>query len=214
MASFKQFLSMFKGSPKLEDFLTTLREDCGQFITASTVPLFRGTSTAPTTFQKKTIRRNRNTLSNSAQSATAIDDAAEKKLGVRPRTQTLFVTPKLQQADVYGQVCMVFMIGDFRPIILDGSYDLYGEMRGLAKEALPGREWPEEGTLKNILSDEEWKKVGQHIANKMKVVSLADASKRHGEIMMDGTEYYLINKKWLEKEFKLSPEQFLKMLKG
>lgn len=207
--SFKQFLAKVTGT-SLETLVKHLKKDCSKFIQDSTAPLYRGASETPTSYTKMQVRKDRKPSASSAALTNAIDKVAEKKIGLKPRTTTLFVTPRLGQATGYGKVSMVFMIGDFQPVIIKGGYDLYSQTQEYVDAAL--------GTdgdvrISNATPD-QIDKVAEFIGEKFEKVNLPDAIKNHGEIMMDGNSYYVVNTVWLAKKFKLSPEEFLAKLQN
>lgn len=108
---------------RFKNFLTGLgpveeiREQCQPFLGMTDKPLFRGIGFTVNPYKlmsAQQVRKNRSPRDASRLAHEMMDDWFDEHLGIRPRSQGLFCTSIIQQAQDYGSPCFVFPVGSFK----------------------------------------------------------------------------------------------------
>lgn len=108
--------------------IATLHAECSQFLSASTVPLFRGDSET-SKLTKRIIRTDRRPLDSSTADTAVFNYAFEKRHKVPYiRNRVSFATTSIESADEYGiSISLVFPVNGTKYVRGKGIHDLYND---------------------------------------------------------------------------------------
>ena len=152
-------IKRYKEFTEVEKFLEEIKKDCQPFLKLlkenehvqswgnKLKPiLYRGIKNREGDFLKEKVRKERQSLDSGKHvDIKVMDDLFEEKFGIRPRSEGVFCSFDITQADRYGDIFMIFPIGDFDYIINDQWTDTMDAWLWYLDDA------------KDDLSDEEYK---------------------------------------------------------
>lgn len=95
-------------SPDLNVAIETIQKNCGQFLTDAPAPLWRGANGSKMLIREMKTRTDRVPASSNAQFSRLLDDAIEKVVGFRTRSEGTFATGKAHVARDYGGLYLFF----------------------------------------------------------------------------------------------------------
>jgi len=180
MIKFEDYI-IEKEDPTLQKIFELIGKNCKPFLKMinnqyDLYCLYRGISKkfAHDFFAKKKVRKNRIPRDTQFEYHSAIDEALYKKFKIRGRSECLFVTGQPLNAVKYGDVYLIFPIGNFKFIWSKSIEDLF-DITFKAKED---------------------KKFYTNLANKYQTTNLKKAIESGNEIMIKCKEYYMLNRFW------------------
>jgi len=124
--TFKDFLLEKYENP--QKYIDTLNRDCAPFlrdvggmaninemcIRRPPLGVLRGMNTATDTFLTKEVRAGRTPVDTSKEMHVLMDNWFNDKFGHRYRSNSIFASPRISQARAYGNVYMIFPIGEYK----------------------------------------------------------------------------------------------------
>lgn len=129
-------IKSYKEHSEIESFLKKIEEDCQPFLkilkeniniktySGGNPILYRGIKNRDDDFIKEKVRKDRKSLDSSKHvDIEKLDDMYQDKFGVRPRSQGIFCSFDASQADRYGDLFMIFPIGDFNYLVSESWED-------------------------------------------------------------------------------------------
>lgn len=131
----QQLLESATGVPinTIEDAVALIKQDCAKFIEESDGnPLYRGgvayhAESKPLVITK-VVRMDREPSATSKHYTEVVDRCLEPIAGFKPRTQAMFTVGSSSTASCYGNVWMVFPVGDYKYIHSKYIFDLYMDL--------------------------------------------------------------------------------------
>jgi hypothetical protein len=131
MKSFKQYLNEFVSEVDLEHIAKLVARDCKPFLSEidnepGAFPLFRGME--PDNKLKINVRKNRLPRNTPLGLHTVIDEWFIDNFDYPYRSNAVFCSGELSQADVYGDPHMIFPIGNFSFVWSSRYQDLYSKV--------------------------------------------------------------------------------------
>lgn len=141
-----------------------------------------------------------------------IDEIFYKKFGWKPRSEGVFCTGNISTANLYGEIYVIFPIGDFEILwseevedlyIKSGTFSMYASMLDQLISAFMLKD-------SSHYSDEKGMK---RLVDTYKNKDLYGAIKSENEIMIKCDQYYAISVSYIEKIYK-TPKNFVDFLYG
>ncbi len=174
---FKQYMNESNTNDKILKMIEDIHSKCQPFIlqwlysfknSSILMPLYRGTNSKPIYYKEK-IRTDRKPTNTKQETHQVFDDLFLRKYGIRWRTNSIFTTGSYSEADLYGQVYIIFPVGRFDYIYNPVVADLYLY------------------TKRKLTIDE----MG-HLVDGYKSDNLRNAIISYNEIMITGKEYIAV----------------------
>lgn len=242
-----QFLKE-NSSHLLDDVLDTLRTNCSHFLDESRGNLYRGigfngeiknAKSVDEVLERHFIRKDRRARDNKQEFNDFIDSVTKDAVGFKMRSESLFTTTDLDTAEHYGDVALIFPIGEFQfawsPLIKDlyftffdaGTEDWNDELAAVMRPFITDVDDSTE-----LLDDNELGNRFSKFKPNVQREIVAAAIERHPDVFFktehlgraqlfgDGNEimitndsgYYQIAASTIRNLFELTPEEFYEML--
>lgn len=228
----------------LEQMLERIRAECQPFLDEAREPLYRGagyldnpkTPTLDNMLNQSYIRKDRKARDNKQEFNDFIDAITKDAIGFKMRSEGLFTTTSYSVAEHYGDVGLVFPIGDFQfaysPLVQDLYFTFFDQGTEEWNDELDAIMTPyivkhigrdlEEGPgyeFSRITRDEQQEIVKSAIQDNIEVFfstkhlgAAQIGSAGHEIIITNDTGYYIVSEAALKKHFEISGQEFYEML--
>jgi len=155
--------------------------------------LYRGMKSGHEKYVKKTVRKNRKSLSTLKKIHDILNDAFYKEFGIKARSECLFAVGDSITAEDYGTVHYIFPIGKFKFYWSPKVRDLFNEIA--------------DNKISSKVPESKVMAFAKKTVKTYQKTDLKKAIKSRHEIMIDCKKYYAVKKYRPEEE-----EDFLKQL--
>lgn len=242
------FIKESNNEDMLEEVLNLIRSNCGPFLDEARGNLYRGVGHPPEVkpgapveevLVKSMIRKNRRARDNKQEFNDYVDAITQDHVGFKMRSAALFTTTDLATAEHYGDVALIFPIGDFQfawsPLIKDlyftffdagtedWSTELAQTMRPfIAKENEKANDVDDDalGELFSRIPPAIQRNIVQDAIETIPDVFFSTQYLGRAQLYGNGNEimitndtgYYQINTSTIRNLFEITPEEFYEML--
>ena len=132
-------LNKYISENTINDYISLIKRDCKPWLSATkncSDLFFRGMKTPIDSdpFIKKKVRSNRKPMNASREEQRALDFGFQKEFGWKPRSNGVFITSSITEAQTYGHAYFFFAIGDFKYVWSPWVVDLFTDLPILRSE--------------------------------------------------------------------------------
>lgn len=178
------------GTGLSQDEISTLHKDCKWFLTHKSVgqKLFRGSKRIYNNLTPIKPRKNRQPKDLPIEVHTVLDDAFKKKFGWRPRTEGVFATTRISQAEGFGTAHYMFPIGkNYKIIYHPRISDIYNYFQN---NDIINSQWK----LHKDATEERIKIfVDDAVKDYKQTTDISRAMYSNNELMIQVKSYYMMN---------------------
>jgi hypothetical protein len=187
-----------ENSISVEEAVEMIKDDCAPYfkLAQASKPLYRGTEKLIADIATIFPRKDRKPKDIPREFHDYLDKELQKKFGWKPRSEGVFATSDILQAEAYGKSYLFFPIGDFKFIWSPDIRDLYIEMANILED---GRTRPGEDPWTNVDKEYLRKDLLMFISTYINK-NLKEAINSWHEMIFKCASYYLVNTQWLTRE--------------